>query len=187
MDINQCIKLSYNCYWDTLSETLVCNNQIESLPLNMTKLLKILIDNHDRPIRSVDIFFAIWEDYDKEYNAKNVRNLISSLRQKIPLITINNYYGGRYVLKKYRDTTANISDYFIEILDQAKNGITISDPNLPDNPVIFVNEAFTEFFGYLPEEVIGRNCRFLYGEDSNQPSLETVSYTHLTLPTIYSV
>ena len=174
MDMNQTIKLSYNCYWDTITETLICNNQNESLPLNMTKLLKILIDNYDRPISSVDIFFSIWEDYDKEYNAKNVRNLISALRQKIPVITINNYYGGRYVLKKYRDITPNISDYFIEILDQAKNGITISDPNLPDNPIIFVNEAFTELFGYLPEEIIGRNCRLLYGEDRDQNALEKI-------------
>lgn len=174
MDINQCIKLSYNCYWNTVTETIICNNQTESLPLNMTKLLKILIDNYDRPISSVDIFFSIWEDYDKEYNAKNVRNLISALRQKIPVITINNYYGGRYVLKKYRDITPNISDYFIEILDQAKNGITISDPNLPDNPIIFVNEAFTELFGYLPEEIIGRNSRLLYGEDRDQNALEKI-------------
>lgn len=174
MDVNQLIKLSDNCYWNPFDETIVQNNEIEFLPPTMTKLVKMFVENHDRPISSVDIFFAIWDDYEKEYNAKNVRNLISSLRKRIPLININNYYGGRYVLKKYRDSTPDISDYVIEILDQAKNGIIISDPNLPDNPIVFVNEAFTELFGYLPEEVIGRNSRFLQGEDRDQPALEKI-------------
>ena len=174
MDANQLIKLSDNCYWNPSDETIVQDNTTELLPVTMTKLIKFFVENHDRPISSVDIFFAIWDDYEKEYNAKNVRNLISSLRKKIPLININNYYGGRYVLKKYRDNTPDISDYLIEILDQAKNGMIITDPNISDNPIVFVNEAFTEMFGYLPEEVIGRNSRFLQGEDRDQPALDKI-------------
>ena len=174
MDTNQLIKLSDNCYWNSSDQTIVQNNKTEFLPATMTKLIKMFIENHDRPLSSVDIFFAIWDDYEKEYNAKNVRNLISALRKRIPLININNYYGGRYVLKKYRDSTPDISDYVIEILDQAKNGIIISDPNLPDNPIVFVNEAFTEMFGYLPEEAIGQNCRFLQGEDRDQTALDKI-------------
>jgi PAS domain S-box-containing protein len=36
-----------------------------------------------------------------------------------------------------------------------------SDPSLPDNPMIFVNDAFEKQTGYRPEEALGRNCRFL--------------------------
>lgn len=39
----------------------------------------------------------------------------------------------------------------------------ISDPRLPDNPIIACNAAFCELTGYPPEEVVGRNCRFLSG------------------------
>ena len=39
----------------------------------------------------------------------------------------------------------------------------ISDPRLPDNPIIACNDAFCELTGYPPEEVVGRNCRFLSG------------------------
>ena len=40
---------------------------------------------------------------------------------------------------------------------------TISDPALPDNPLIWVNPAFTRITGYPMEEVVGHNCRFLQG------------------------
>lgn len=39
----------------------------------------------------------------------------------------------------------------------------ISDPRLPDNPIVACNAAFCELTGYPTEEVVGRNCRFLSG------------------------
>lgn len=45
-------------------------------------------------------------------------------------------------------------------------GVTITDPSLPDNPIIFANQGFTAITGYSPSEAIGRNCRFLQGEET---------------------
>lgn len=39
----------------------------------------------------------------------------------------------------------------------------ISDPRLPDNPIIAVNQAFIDLTGYSSDEVLNRNCRFLSG------------------------
>lgn len=39
----------------------------------------------------------------------------------------------------------------------------ISNPRLPDNPIVACNAAFCELTGYVVEEVVGRNCRFLSG------------------------
>lgn len=39
----------------------------------------------------------------------------------------------------------------------------ISDPRLPDNPIIACNDAFCALTGYPVEDVVGRNCRFLSG------------------------
>ena len=39
----------------------------------------------------------------------------------------------------------------------------ISDPRLPDNPIVACNDAFCELTGYPVEYVVGRNCRFLSG------------------------
>lgn len=41
--------------------------------------------------------------------------------------------------------------------------MAISDPTLPDNPIVYVNPAFEALTGYTRHEVLGRNCRFLQG------------------------
>jgi PAS domain S-box-containing protein len=51
------------------------------------------------------------------------------------------------------------------------NSIVISDPNLPDDPLVYVNPAFEETTGYAAKEALGRNCRFLQGEDRAQPAI----------------
>ncbi|MDQ5830555.1 MAG: PAS domain-containing protein, partial [Actinomycetota bacterium] len=62
------------------------------------------------------------------------------------------------------------------LLDRAvaasSNGILITDPNLPDNPIVYANPAFERTTGYLVGEAVGRNCRFLQGEDRDQSALE---------------
>lgn len=52
-------------------------------------------------------------------------------------------------------------------INSANIGISISDPALPDNPLIFVNPAFSKITGYTSEEAVGRNCRYLQGPDSD--------------------
>ena len=43
----------------------------------------------------------------------------------------------------------------------------VTDPNVPDNPIIFANEAFLEMTGYQADEIFGKNCRFLQGLDTD--------------------
>jgi PAS domain S-box-containing protein len=50
----------------------------------------------------------------------------------------------------------------------SRDGITISDSSLPDNPLVFVNPAFERMTGYLLEDIEGKNCRFLQGNDKKQ-------------------
>jgi PAS domain S-box-containing protein len=62
------------------------------------------------------------------------------------------------------------------LLDRAvaasSNGILITDPRAPDDPIVYVNPAFERISGYTVEEVLGHNCRFLQGEDRDQPELD---------------
>src|SRR5215210_3539768 len=67
------------------------------------------------------------------------------------------------------------SEEMRRLLDRAvaasSNGIVITDPRLPDDPIIYVNPAFERISGYPVEEVLGLNCRFLQGDDRDQPAL----------------
>lgn len=64
----------------------------------------------------------------------------------------------------------------LRIRDQAiaasSNGIVVTDPTAPDNPITYVNPAFERMTGYSAEEVLGLNCRFLQGEDRDQPAVQ---------------
>ena len=42
----------------------------------------------------------------------------------------------------------------------------ISDPRQPDNPIIECNQPFIDLTGYSRDEIVGRNCRFLTGKDT---------------------
>ncbi len=56
-------------------------------------------------------------------------------------------------------------------INEAPVGITISNPDLDDNPLVYTNDAYEEMTGYSREEVIGRNCRLLQGEDSDEEAI----------------
>jgi PAS domain S-box-containing protein len=61
-----------------------------------------------------------------------------------------------------------------QILDTCIDGITLSDPDQPDNPIVYANEAFELITGYNRNEIVGRNCRFLQGEDRDRPEIERI-------------
>jgi PAS domain S-box-containing protein len=60
------------------------------------------------------------------------------------------------------------TETIIRAVDEAPIGITISDPSLPDNPMVYINEAYEELTGYDAELALGRNCRFLQGPDTEE-------------------
>lgn len=59
-----------------------------------------------------------------------------------------------------------------QILDTCVNGVTLTDPDIEDSPIVYANKAFEDICGYPQEEIVGRNCRFLQGSDRSQPELD---------------
>ncbi len=57
-------------------------------------------------------------------------------------------------------------------LQNVTSGVTVADAREPDLPLVYVNPGFEEMTGYTPEEVIGKSCRFLQGEERDQPGLD---------------
>ncbi len=63
--------------------------------------------------------------------------------------------------------------------DEIEKSVVITDPHLPDNPMIFVSEEFEDQTGYVAAEVIGRNCRLLQGPDTNPDAARAIRYALL--------
>ncbi|MCW6506926.1 PAS domain-containing protein [Lichenifustis flavocetrariae] len=52
-------------------------------------------------------------------------------------------------------------DPFFAAVRATRMPMVVSNPRLPDNPIVFVNDSFCRLTGYPREEIVGRNCRFL--------------------------
>jgi phosphoserine phosphatase RsbU/P len=59
-------------------------------------------------------------------------------------------------------------------LDVAAEGVTIADARHPDRPLIYANQGFERMTGYAVSEVLGRNCRFLQGPDTDQLAMADI-------------
>lgn len=64
-----------------------------------------------------------------------------------------------------------IPEILTTILDTCVNGVTLTDPDMEDSPIVYANRRFHEITGYGDDEIIGRNCRFLQGDDRDQEGL----------------
>ncbi len=69
---------------------------------------------------------------------------------------------------------ANALVLFQRAVGSAKNGIVLTDPRLPDNPIIYANPFFLHLTGYRTDEIVGKNCRFLQSSDQNQSSVNDI-------------
>lgn len=56
-------------------------------------------------------------------------------------------------------------------LASGPQGVITVDPNKPDWPITYANKSFERITGYSTVEVIGKNPRFLSGEDKDQKGL----------------
>lgn len=59
------------------------------------------------------------------------------------------------------------TDPFVAAVHATRMPMIITNPRLPDNPVVFANDSFCRLTGYEREEIVGRNCRFLQGPDTD--------------------
>ena len=62
----------------------------------------------------------------------------------------------------------------IESLTSGQQNFVLSDPRLPDNPIVFATPGFYELTGYTREQVLGRNCRFLQGPGTDPKAVDVI-------------
>lgn len=71
--------------------------------------------------------------------------------------------GGGWMLRKRQLMTQP----FVHAVERSPIPVIITDPSEDDDPIVFVNQSFLTSTGYSEREVLGRNCRFLQGADTD--------------------
>ena len=65
-------------------------------------------------------------------------------------------------------------DIFFAAIESTRMPMLVTDPRHHDNPIVFANKAFLSMSGYSAEEIIGSNCRFLQGPDTDQNTISSI-------------
>ena len=60
--------------------------------------------------------------------------------------------------------------------DESGQSVVISDPSLPNNPIVFVTPEFEVQTGYSSSEAIGRNCKFLQGLETDANAIAAIRF-----------
>ena len=63
---------------------------------------------------------------------------------------------------------------FIKALQTAQQNFVVTDPSLPDNPIVYASQGFLNLTGYSLDQILGRNCRFLQGPETDPKHVERI-------------
>lgn len=63
-----------------------------------------------------------------------------------------------------------------QAVSQSRLALCLTDPGQTDNPIVYVNAAFLELTGYDEGEILGRNCRFLQGPETDPHAVARVRH-----------
>jgi PAS domain S-box-containing protein len=90
--------------------------------------------------------------------------------------TLDRGKDGRYRVLTVIDITefGITRDRYLELrhqLDALNTAVVVVDVSSGEMPIVYVNKRFEQMTGYTAEEAVGRNCRFLQGEDRDQPGI----------------
>jgi PAS domain S-box-containing protein len=66
------------------------------------------------------------------------------------------------------------TDPFVAAVHATRMPMIITNPRLPDNPVVFANDSFCRLTGYDRNEIVGRNCRFLQGPETDPATVRAI-------------
>lgn len=66
------------------------------------------------------------------------------------------------------------TDPFVAAVRATRMPMIITDPRREDNPVVFANNSFCRLTGYERSEILGRNCRFLQGPETDPATVKRI-------------
>ncbi|CAI0379474.1 unnamed protein product [Linum tenue] len=105
-------------------------------------------------------------DTEKQLAATAISNVLS-------VLTHYSESTGRLVCEKRFGPSLVSSSLHIS-LGRIKQSFVLVDPHLPDIPIVYASDAFLRMTGYARNEVLGQNCRFLTGVDTDPSALHQI-------------
>ena len=89
------------------------------------------------------------------------------------VLTITRLLDGEVVPPSPRAGTKR-APWISQVLDAIPVGVAVADARSSDMPVIYVNDALCRLTDYRPDEMLGRNIRFLQADDRDQEALDEI-------------
>jgi len=117
---------------------------------------------------------ALQEENDKLKSA--IREHLSSEADELLASCVTNS-GNNIIATNPNDATKTLDDpdySLVKALQTAQQNFVISDPSLPDNPIVYASSGFLALTGYTSEQVLGRNCRFLQGPATDPKAVDKI-------------
>lgn len=69
---------------------------------------------------------------------------------------------------------ASVPSSLLSVLGPIQDNFCLSDPSLPDNPMVYCSPGFLAMTGYSCDELVGFNCRILQGPDTDQHAVQQI-------------
>lgn len=77
--------------------------------------------------------------------------------------------------QKQANKTLDDPDFsFVKALQTAEQNFVVTDPTLPDNPIVYASQGFLNLTGYGLNQILGRNCRFLQGPETEPKHVDRI-------------
>jgi PAS domain S-box-containing protein len=104
---------------------------------------------------------------------QHAQQIISECCSKSPLFSNPGENGT--AKKTDKETELVKADFsLIESLTSGQQNFVLSDPRLPDNPIVYASPGFYKLTGYTQDQVLGRNCRFLQGPATDPRAVDII-------------
>lgn len=117
----------------------------------------------------------------QEHIPDNPQQIISECCSTNPLFSDDDADGDDSESKEVAEEKKRKSEKLVKAdftlmqsLTMGQQCFVLSDPKLPDNPIVFASPGFYKLTGYTSKEVLGRNCRFLQGPATDPKHVEVL-------------
>lgn len=111
---------------------------------------------------------------DEENSAAEVENAKGDRRSRRATISFREDGRGDGQPQQHARILMEPDFRLIQALVGSQQNFVLSDPSLPDNPIVYCSEGFCKITGYKRHQIIGRNCRFLQGPGTDQGAVDII-------------